>query len=320
MAEQINTNSYKANLEIFSETLQRLAVDDKNIIAVTSDSRGSGKLVPFGQKFPEQMVEVGIAEQNLVGVAAGLASCGKKVFAVSPACFLTARALEQIKNDVAYSDNPVNVIGISAGVSYGALGSTHHSLHDYAALRAINNIMVVAPADNWETEKAIELAAVLNQPVYLRFGKKPMPPLKENNDDVFAFGKGRIISEGDDVAIIATGEAVYPALEAAAKLKAQHINATVISMHTIKPLDTELISLVAGKCKAIVTVEEHSVYGGLGEACASYLLQSGFAKPFKIIGIPDEYTVTGSQTEIMNHYGISKTGIADTVVELLKKQ
>jgi len=205
MAEQINTNSYKANLEIFSETLQRLAVDDKNIIAVTSDSRGSGKLVPFGKKFPEQHIEVGIAEQNLVGVAAGLASCGKKVFAVSPACFLTARALEQIKNDVAYSDNPVNVIGISAGVSYGALGSTHHSLHDYAALRAINNIIVAAPADNWETEKAIELAATTNQPVYLRFGKKPMPPLKEVNNDVFAFGKGRIICEGDDVAIIATG-------------------------------------------------------------------------------------------------------------------
>jgi transketolase len=320
MAEQINTNSYKANLEIFSETLQRLAANDKSIIAVTSDSRGSGKLVPFGKKFPEQHIEVGIAEQNLVGVAAGLASCGKKVFAVSPACFLTARALEQIKNDVAYSDNPVNVIGISAGVSYGALGSTHHSLHDYAALRAINNIMVVAPADNWETEKAIELAAALNQPVYLRFGKKPMPPLKEVNDDVFAFGKGRVICEGDDVAIIATGEAVYPALEAVKKLKEQNINATVISMHTIKPLDTELISLMANKCKAIVTVEEHSVYGGLGEACASYLLQSGYAKPFRIIGIPDEYTVTGSQQDIFNHYGINEEGISDVVTDLLKKQ
>jgi transketolase len=319
MAEQINTNSYKANLEIFSETLQRLAADDKSIIAVTSDSRGSGKLVPFGKKFPEQHIEVGIAEQNLVGVAAGLASCGKKVFAVSPACFLTARALEQIKNDVAYSDNPVNVIGISAGVSYGALGSTHHSLHDYAALRAINNIMVVAPADNWETEKAIELAASINQPVYLRFGKKPMPPLREVNDDIFAFGKGRIISEGDDVAIIATGEAVYPALEAAHKLKVQDINATVISMHTIKPLDIEMISFVANKCKAIVTVEEHSVYGGLGEACASYLLQAGYAKPFKIIGIPDEYTVTGSQQDIFNHYGINEKGIADEVIKLLKK-
>lgn len=318
MAEQINTNSYKANLEIFSETLQRLAIDDRNIVAVTSDSRGSGKLVPFGQKFPEQMVEVGIAEQNLVGVAAGLASCGKKVFAVSPACFLTARALEQIKNDVAYSDNPVNVIGISAGVSYGALGSTHHSLHDYAALRAINNITIVAPADNFETAQAIELAANTNKPVYLRFGKKPMPPLKEINDDVFAFGKGRIICEGDNVAIIATGETVYPALQAAKKLATQNINATVISMHTIKPLDTALIDAVAKKCKAIVTVEEHSVYGGLGEACASHLLQNGFVKPFKIIGIPDEYTVTGSQTEIMNHYGISEKGIADVVIELLK--
>jgi transketolase len=317
MAEQINTNSYKANLEIFSETLQRLAADDKNIIAVTSDSRGSGKLVPYGKKFPEQMVEVGIAEQNLVGVAAGLASCNKKVFAVSPACFLTARALEQIKNDVAYSDNPVKVIGISAGVSYGALGSTHHSLHDFAVLRAVNNIMVVAPADNFETEKAIELAAKTNTPIYLRFGKKPMPPLKEVNEDVFEFGKGRTITEGEDVAIIANGETVYPVLQAAAKLKEQNINATVISMHTIKPLDTDLLLSVAQKCKAIVTVEEHSIYGGLGEACASFLLQNKIYKPFKIVGIPDEYTVTGSQTEIMNHYGISEKGIADTVAELL---
>ena len=317
MAEQINTNSYKANLDIFSETLQRLAAEDKSIVAVTSDSRGSGKLVPYGKKFPEQMVEVGIAEQNLVGVAAGLASCEKKVFAVSPACFLTARALEQIKNDVAYSDNPVNLIGISAGVSYGALGSTHHSLHDYAALRAINNIIIVAPADNFETEKAIELAAATDKPVYLRFGKKPMPPLKEINEDVFAFGKGRVICEGEDVAIIATGEAVYPALEAAQQLKTQQINATVISMHTIKPLDTALLQSLAKKCKAIVTVEEHSVNGGLGEACAAYLLQQGYAKPFTIIGIPDEYTVTGSQTEIMNHYGISKQGITDKIIALL---
>jgi transketolase len=319
MAEQINTNSYKANLEIFSETLQELAATDRNIVVVTSDSRGSGKLVPFGQKFPEQHIEVGIAEQNLVGVAAGLASCGKKAFAVSPACFLTARALEQIKNDVAYSDNPVKVIGISAGVSYGALGSTHHSLHDYAALRAINNIMIVSPADNFETEQAIKLAAETNRPIYLRFGKKPMPPLKAVNEDKFVFGKGRIITEGDDVAIIATGETVYPALQAAAKLKEEGINATVISMHTIKPLDTDLIQSVADTCKAIVTVEEHSVNGGLGEACASYLLQHQYAKPFKIIGIPDEYTVTGSQQDIFNHYGISEEGIAREVKALLEK-
>ncbi len=319
MAETINTNSYKANLEVFSDTLQKLAATDRNIVAVTSDSRGSGKLVPFGNKYPAQIVEVGIAEQNLVGVAAGLASCNKKVFAVSPACFLTARALEQIKNDVAYSNNPVNLVGISAGVSYGALGSTHHSLHDFAALRAINNITIVAPADNFETEQAIISAAETNTPIYLRFGKKAMQSLEEMPSAKFEFGKGRVIRTGNDIAIIATGEAVYPALQAANKLKEEGVAATVVSMHTIKPLDTELLAKLATQCGAIVTVEEHSVYGGLGEACASYLLQHGFSKPFKIMGIPDEYTVTGSQQEIFDHYGISEKGISDTMIALLSK-
>jgi len=314
----IEKGKAKANLDVFSATLQELAEHDKDIIVVTSDSRGSGKLAPFGQKFPAQHIEVGIAEQNLVGVAAGLASCGKKVFAVSPACFLTARALEQIKNDVAYSDNPVKVIGISAGVSYGALGSTHHSLHDFAALRAINNIIVVAPADNFETEQAIKAAAKINQPVYLRFGKKVMQPLKEANDDDFVFGKGRIIADGSDAAIIAAGETVYPALQAANKLREQGIHVTIVSMHTVKPLDTELLTAVVRKCKAIVTVEEHSVNGGLGEACASYLLQNRLIKPFKIMGIPDEYTVTGSQQDIFNHYGLNEKGIAEQVTLLLK--
>lgn len=314
---ETNTSIYKSNQDIFSETLQHLAAIDRNIIAVTSDSRGSGKLVPFGNKFPKQIVEVGIAEQNLVGVAAGLASAGKKVFAVSPACFLTARALEQIKNDVAYSDNPVTVVGISAGVSYGALGSTHHSLHDFAALRAINNITVVAPADNFETEKATALAAQTNSPVYLRFGKKVMHSLKEENDDHFEFGKGRLIVDGTDAAIIACGETVFPALEAARKLADEGIRAAVVSMHTIKPLDTALLAQLAVQCKAIVTVEEHSIYGGLGEACASYLMQHNLHKPFAIIGIPDEYTITGSQIDIFNHYGINKDGIAAKVRNLL---
>jgi transketolase len=307
----------KANLEVFSATLQDLAKSDRDIIVVTSDSRGSGKLVPFGQKFPEQIVEIGIAEQNLVGVAAGLASAGKKVFAVSPACFLTARALEQIKNDVAYSDNPVNLIGISAGVSYGALGTTHHSLHDYAVLRTINNLIVVAPADNFETAEAIRIAAEINHPVYLRFGKKNMPDLGASSDAPFEFGKGRIIREGDDIALIGTGETVYPALQAAARLERDHsIRATVISMHTIKPLDYKLLKSVASSCKAIITIEEHSVYGGLGEACASFLLQNKHHIPFRIMGIPDEYTVTGSQGEIFNHYGISESGIAEAALQL----
>jgi transketolase len=309
----------KANLEVFAQTLEELAAADRNVIVVTSDSRGSGKLVAFGQIFPAQVVEIGIAEQNLVGVAAGLASAGKKVFAVSPACFLTARALEQIKNDVAYSDNPVKLIGISAGVSYGALGSTHHSLHDFAVLRAINNITVVAPADSYETAHAIQAAATMQHPVYIRFGKKAMPPLPVD-EKPFLIGKGRVVKKGSDVAFIATGETVHPALQAAEILEEMHnISATVISMHTIKPLDYTLLSSVAAQHKAIVTVEEHSVYGGLGEACASFLLQNKMFVPLKIIGIPDEYTVTGSQAEIFEHYGISKEGIAKEAINILQR-
>jgi transketolase len=314
------TENAKANLEVFSSTLQELAENDRDILAVTSDSRGSGKLVPFGKKYPKQIVEVGIAEQVLVGVAAGLASTGKKTFAVSPACFLTARALEQIKNDVAYSDNPVKLIGISAGVSYGALGSTHHSLHDYAALRAINNLIIVAPADNFETEQAIRQASQINKPFYLRFGKKSMPLLTEDKEITFEFGKGRVITKGKDLALIASGETVYPALQAAKKLKSAHnIEVTVVSMHTIKPLDYNLLKTLIEDVSAIITVEEHSVYGGLGEACASFLLENQFNKPFKIVGIPDEYTVTGSQTEILNHYGISEDGLVATALQLIKK-
>lgn len=307
----------RANLEVFSETLQALAEHNRNILVVTSDSRGSGKLVPFGQRFPKQIVEVGIAEQHLVGMAAGLAACGKTVFAVSPACFLSARALEQIKNDVAYSDNPVKLIGISAGVSYGALGSTHHSLHDFAVMRAIHNLTIVAPADNFETIEAIRQAVATPKPFYLRFGKKNMPLLSESNLE-FSFGKGRVIQEGEDIALIATGETVYPALEAAQTLAQSGISVRVISMHTIKPLDTVLLAESARKCRAILTVEEHSVNGGLGEACASFLLQNHFTKAFKIMGIPDEYTVTGSQMEIFKHYGLTGAGIATEALKLLE--
>ncbi len=307
-----------ANQVVFSTTLEELASKDSSIMVVTSDSRGSGKLVSFGEKFPRQIVEVGIAEQNLVGVAAGLASAGKKSFAVSPACFLTARSLEQIKNDVAYSDNPVTLVGISAGVSYGALGTTHHSLHDFAVFRAINNLTIVAPADNFETEQAVRLASLSKTPIYIRLGKKPMPILNEEND-LFEFGKGRIVAEGDDLTIIATGETVYPALLAAQQLDDKYnVQATVISMHTIKPLDTELLDQIAKNDCPIITVEEHMVNGGLGEACASYLMQAGRRNPFHIIGIPDEYTVTGSQLEIFDHYGISAKGILSKANQLMK--
>ncbi|MES2239020.1 MAG: transketolase C-terminal domain-containing protein [Bacteroidota bacterium] len=317
--EEIKTTA-AANLEVFSEILQKLAATDRDITVVTSDSRGSGKLVPFGQKYPEQIVEVGIAEQNLVGVATGLASMGKKAFAVSPACFLTARALEQIKNDVAYSDNPVKLIGISAGVSYGALGTTHHSLHDFAVLRAINNITIVAPADNFETAEVIKEAAQMKSPIYIRFGKKAMPAnLALNTNPVdFKIGKGRVIQEGTDLTFVATGEAVLPCVEAAKLLAKEHnISCKIISIHTIKPLDTDLLLETATNGKPIITVEEHSVNGGLGEAVASLLFQKSFTNKFKIIGLPDDHTVSGSQIEIFNHYGISGEGLKNTALNIL---
>ena len=307
----------RPNLEVFADTLLALGQKNQNLLVVTGDSRGSGKLVPFGQQLPEQIVEVGIAEQNLVGMAAGLASTGKKVFAVSPASFLTARSFEQIKNDVAYSDIPVKLIGISAGVSYGALGSTHHSLHDFAALQAVNNIHIVAPADNFETRQAIEAAVDYPYPLYIRFGKKSLPHLHSADTD-FEIGKAIVLNTGSDVTFIATGETVFRAVDACKLLEDQGISCGVVSMHTLKPLDKGAILDAARNSRAIITVEEHSVHGGLGGACASFLLQEGLYKPFKIIGIPDEYTVNGSQDEIFAYYGITPEGLAATAQQMLQ--
>lgn len=317
LAQRLGLSLGRPNLEAFADTLLELARENKDLLVVTSDSRGSGRLVPFAKALPKQIVEVGIAEQNLVGISAGLASTGKAVFAVSPACFLTARSLEQVKNDVAYSDNAVTLVGISAGVSYGALGSTHHSLHDLAALRAINNLNIIVPADNYETREAVKFAATATTPVYLRFGKAALYDLPGNSS--FVPGKSRLIRQGKDAAFIATGETVIHALLAAEYL-AENSNwdCRVISMPTIKPLDQEQIVASALECKAIVTVEEHLVSGGLGEACAGVISQHRLCPRFKIVGIPDEYTVTGSQADIFQHYGITMAGLAETMQTILE--
>jgi transketolase len=307
----------KANQEVAAGTLLTLARENKNVLVVTSDSRGSGKLMPYAAAVPEQLIEVGIAEQNLVGVAAGLASAGKTVFAVSPASFLTARALEQIKNDVCYSDQPVKLIGISAGVSYGALGSTHHAIHDIAVLRAINNITIIVPADNLETTEAIKAAAQMSHPVYIRFGKRPMPHLHPSGTP-FEVGKALKIRAGRDIAFVAAGETVYPALKAAEEMEQSGYSCRVISMHTIKPLDIEAVIRAAEECRAIVTVEEHRTAGGLGEACAAILMEANMQVPFKIVGIPDEYTMTGNQLEIFAHYGLTAPGLTRTAITLLE--
>lgn len=316
-ATQLGLELGRANLDVFAETLTELARADRHVLAVTSDSRGSGKLGPFGQALPRQIVEVGIAEQNLVGIAAGLASAGKRVFAVSPACFLTARSFEQVKNDVCYSDNPVTLVGISAGVSYGALGSTHHSLHDFAALRAINNLTIVAPADNHEARAAVQAAAASPHPVYLRFGKAPLYELPV--EPPFQLGRARLLRPGNVGAFLATGETVIHALLAAAELEATTgLRSRVLSLPTVKPLDAEAVLSAGRDCRAVVTVEEHMVHGGLGEACAALLAQGDAHPRLKIVGIPDEYTVTGSQADIFRHYGLTMEGLTATMRALLR--
>lgn len=315
-ATRLGLKMGRANLEEFADTLLSLARENRQVVAVTSDSRGSGKLAPFGQALPRQLVEVGIAEQNLVGVAAGLASAGKITFAVSPACFLTARSLEQIKNDVCYSGNPVVLVGISAGVSYGALGTTHHSLHDFAALRAINHLTILAPADNFETRSAVKAAALAGMPCYLRFGKAPLYDLP--SAPAFHVGRARLLREGTDVAFVATGETVAHALLAAAHLEATAgLKCRVLSVPTIKPLDAPALLNAARQCRAVVTVEEHMVNGGLGEATAGLVARAGMGIRFEIVGIPDEYTVTGSQADIFRHYGLSMEGLSATALHLL---
>ena len=307
----------KANLEIFAETLLDLAKKDKEIVVVTSDSRGSGKLTQFGNELPNQIIEVGIAEQNLVGICAGLAAVGKKVFGVSPSSFLTARSLEQIKNDIAYSNHPVTLIGISAGVSYGQLGSTHHSIHDLAVLRTINNISIVVPSDNFETKETIKEAVNYKSPLFIRFGKKPM--LKIHNEDyTFKIGKGVKIREGSDVMFVTTGETTQRALLASEILSKKNFSCLIINMHTIKPFDYDLFKNCLSKVKAVITIEEHSENGGLGEKCASIISQSNINIPFKIIGFPDEYMTNGSQSDVLDHYNMSPEKLVEIAENILK--
>jgi transketolase len=319
VAQKLGLRKGRANLEEFADTLQVLASADRNIVAVTSDSRGSGKLAPYGKALPQQIVEVGIAEQNLVGITAGLAACGKKAFGVSPSCFLTARSLEQIKNDICYSNVPGVLVGISSGVSYGALGSTHHSLHDLAVLRAINNLTIIVPADNFETREAIRFAARSQRPVFVRFGKAAMYDLHKP-DTTFTPGKAITLRDGSDVAFVANGETVVHALLAAEVLAASGISARVLSLHTVKPLDTAALLAAGRECRAVITVEEHMINGGVGEAVASTLLQAGLAPKFRMVGFPDEDTVTGAQADLFRHYGISMEGLSDLARELLARQ
>ncbi|OXM87444.1 transketolase family protein [Paenibacillus rigui] len=306
-----------ANRQALCETLLDLARSDKDILVLASDSRGSASMLPFVKELPEQFVETGIAEQNIVGIAAGLASCGKKPWVTSPACFLSMRAIEQVKVDVAYSGTNVKLVGISGGVSYGALGMSHHSLQDIAVTRAIPGLTVILPADRHETKKMTEALVQHEGGVYVRIGRNPVQDVYASDDYPFEIGKAVTMREGSDLTLIAAGETVRVALDTAEALAQEGIHCRVLNMHTIKPLDREAIIRAAEETKAVVTVEEHSVHGGLGAAVAEVIIQHR-PVPMRIIGIPDEPAVTGNTAEVFRHYGIHTEQLCSVARSLLQ--
>ena len=305
------------NRQAICEVLMEKAQTDRNIVVLCSDSRGSASLAPFANAFPEQFVEIGIAEQNLVSIAAGLAKCGKKSFAASPACFLSTRSYEQCKVDCAYSNTNVKLIGISGGVSYGALGMSHHSAQDIAAMSAIPNMRVYLPSDRFQTAKLIEALLQDKKPAYLRVGRNPVEDVYTAENCPFAMDKATILTEGSDVAIIACGEMVRPALDAAELLKVQGISATVVDMYCVKPLDTEAVIKAASGAKAVLTVEEHAPFGGLGSMVAQ-VVGEHCPRKVKNLSLPDAPVITGTSKEVFDYYGLNAEGIAKSAVELLK--
>jgi transketolase len=307
-----------ANRKVFSDTLLALGREDKDILVLTSDSRGSASMNQFADELPDQLVETGIAEQSIVSIAAGLAASGKKPFVASPACFLSMRSIEQIKVDVAYSHTNVKLIGISGGVSYGALGMSHHSLQDIAVTRAIPGLHVMMPADRHESKKMIEALVNYDQGVYVRIGRNPVEDCYSSEDYTFEIGKAVTMREGNDITIIATGETVRVALDTAIALEQDGVHCRVINMHTIKPLDQEVILKAAAETGKIITMEEHSIYGGLGAAVAEVVIQHN-PVPMTILGIPDEPAITGVTAEIFEHYGISASNGRKVALKMIQK-
>ena len=285
------------NRQASCEVLMEKAETDKAIVVLCSDSRGSASLAPFAVKYPEQFVEVGIAEQDLVSISAGLAKCGKKPFAASPACFLSTRSYEQAKIDCAYSDTNVTLVGISGGVSYGALGMSHHSAQDMAAMSAIPNMRVYLPSDRFQTAKLIEALLQDTRPAYLRVGRNAVEDIYSEDNVPFVMDKATVLAEGTDVLLVACGEMVRPALDAVALLKEQGISAGLLDMYCVKPLDKEAIVDAAGKVKAVISVEEHAPFGGLGSMVSQVV---GSACPRRVINmaLPDAPVISGTSREV----------------------
>lgn len=307
-----------ANKQTICDVLMEAAAKDKDVCVLCSDSRGSASLTPFFDKFPEQSIEVGIAEQDLVGIAAGLASCGKKPFAASPASFLTTRSYEQAKVDCAYSDTNVKLIGISGGISYGALGMSHHSAQDIAAMSAIPNMRVYLPSDRFQTAKLIQALLNDTKPAYVRVGRNAVEDIYTEDFCPFEMDKATWLKIGTDIAIVATGELVRPALDAATLLEAKGISATVLDMYCVKPLDEEAVVKAAQNDKAVLTIEEHSPYGGLGARVAQ-TVASSCPRLVENLSLPDAPVVTGTSKEVFGYYGLDAEGIASSAEKLLGK-
>lgn len=297
-------------------TLEALAETDPRIVAVVNDSVGSSKLNAFQKKFPDRLINVGIAEQLMVGVGAGLANGGKVPFVSAASCFLTGRSLEQVKADVAYANFNVKLVGQSSGVAYGELGATHHSIEDFAWLRPLTNLTVIAPADAWETAEAVKWAAAHEGPVYLRLSRMPVPDLEIPNR-VFRPGKAETVREGEDLTIIANGTTVHLAALAAEKLAGEGIAARVLNFATINPLDEEALHQAAAT-GAIVTVEEASIRGGLGGAVAEFTAAHR-PVPVERVGFPG-FVVTGSVDWLFQEYGLSPEGIAAAARRALSRK
>ncbi len=304
------------NRKVICDTLLELAKEDRDIMVLASDSRGSAAMAPFAKTFPDQFVEIGIAEQNIVGISAGLAHSGKKPFVTSPACFLSMRSIEQIKVDVAYSATNVKLVGISGGISYGALGMSHHSVQDLAVSRAIPGLAVMMPADRHETKRMTEALVKHEGGVYVRIGRNPVEDVYDNDEYDFVIGKAVTMREGEDLTLIAAGETVRIALDVHEVLKVAGVSCRVINMHTIKPLDEEAVLRAAHETGHIITVEEHSIHGGLGAAVAEVIVQHQ-PVPMRILGIADEPAIAGTTPEVFAHYGISTGNIKKLALEML---
>ncbi|SDC05084.1 transketolase family protein [Parafannyhessea umbonata] len=307
-----------ANRKVICDVLMEHAKTDKDIVVLCSDSRGSASLTPFFNEYPEQSVEVGIAEQDLVGISAGLAACGKKPFAASPASFLSTRSYEQCKIDCAYSDTNVKLIGISGGVSYGALGMSHHSAQDIAAMSAIPNMRVYLPSDRFQTRKLFEALLQDQKCAYIRVGRNAVEDVYTEEDCPFQMDKATLVRDGEDVLLVACGEMVRPAVDAAGILEKSGVSASVLDMYCVKPLDREAIVRQASKVKAVISIEEHSPFGGLGSMVAQVVGQE-CPKTCVTMALPDSPVITGTSKEVFDYYGLNGEGIAKRAIEALGK-